>query len=180
MVQLIGHNFLVFLILEVDFSHLFHISRFLCIFMTWFRRVNQWLRSQWLQTTIAYLASKDYVITLIVMISDNSIISTTLSEFFFSISLFRLTSQSLLSSRTICGSMLDFDLSVSTRLWKTREIFAVNIEAFLGTIMILSVSATNQQIFNNPPSRTDFEVFIDTKSLRNTKEKKRRFFFLQN
>lgn len=98
MVQLIAHNFLVFLILEVDFSHLFHISRFLCIFMTWFRRVDQWLRSQWLQTTIAYLASKDYVITLIVMISDNSIISTTLSEFFFSISLFRLTSQSLLSS----------------------------------------------------------------------------------
>lgn len=84
MVQLIGHNFLVFLISEVDFSHLFHISRFLCIFMTWFRRVNpEWLRSQWLQTTIAYLASKDYVITLIVMISDNSIISTTLSGFFF-------------------------------------------------------------------------------------------------
>ena len=99
MVQLIGHNFLVFFILEVGFSHLFHISRFLCIFMTWFRRVNpEWLRSQWLQTTIAYLASKDYVITLIVKISDNSIISTTLSEFFFSISLFRLTSQSLLSS----------------------------------------------------------------------------------
>lgn len=47
----------------------------------------------------------------------------------------------------------------------------MNIEAFLGTIMILSVSATNQQIFNNPPSRTDFEVFIDTKSLLHTKEK---------
>ena len=168
MVQLIGHNFLVFLILEVDFSHLFHISRFLCIFMTWFRRVNQWLRSQWLQTTIAYLASKDYVITLIVKISDNSIISTTLSEFFFSISLFRLTSQSLLSSHRPFFHRHEQKIS---RLWKTREIFAVNIEAFLGTIMILSVSATNQQIFNNPPSRTDFEVFIDTKSLLHTKEK---------
>lgn len=168
MVQLIGHNFLVFLILEVDFSHLFHISRFLCIFMTWFRRVNQWLRSQWLQTTIAYLASKDYIITLIVMISDNSIISTTLSEFFFSISLFRLTSQSLLSSHRPFFHRHEQKIS---RLWKTCEIFAVNIEAFLGTIMILSVSATNQQIFNNPPSRTDFEVFIDTKSLLHTKEK---------
>ena len=167
MVQLIGHNFLVFLISEVDFSHLFHISRFLCIFMTWFRRVDQWLRSQWLQTTIAYLASKDYVITLIVKISDNSIISTTLSEFFFSISLFRLTS-------LYCHPTVLFfhrhEQKIS-RLWKTREIFAVNIEAFLGTIMILSVSATNQQIFNNPPSRTDFEVFIDTKSLLHTKEK---------
>lgn len=169
MVQLIGHNFLVFLILEVDFSHLFHISRFLCIFMTWFRRVNpEWLRSQWLQTTIAYLASKDYVITLIVKISDNSIISTTLSGFFFSISLFRLISQSLLSSH--CPFFHRHEQKIS-RLWKTCEIFAVNIEAFLGTIMILSVSATNQQIFNNPPSRTDFEVFIDTRSLLHTKEK---------
>ena len=169
MVQLIGHNFLVFLILEVDFSHLFHISRFLCIFMTWFRRVDQWLRSQWLQTTIAYLASKDYVITLIVMISDNSIISTTLSEFFFfnffvsvSITIFIVIPLSFFFHR--------HEQKIS-RLWKTREIFAVNIEAFLGTIMILSVSATNQQIFNNPPSRTDFEVFIDTKSLLHTKEK---------
>ena len=169
MVQLIGHNYLVFLILEVDFSHLFHISRFLCIFMTWFRRVNQWLRSQWLQTTIAYLASKDYVITLIVMISDNSIISTTLSEFFF-FNFFVSVNITIFIVIPLSFFSIDTNKKIS-RLWKTREIFAVNIEAFLGTIMILSVSATNQQIFNNPPSRTDFEVFIDTKSLLHTKEK---------